>query len=110
MTTRAPLGVRNSTSPASNAGAPTRSPSTCAVRSVSNATSPQDTFRPLASGRDRRRVGSAGSSVGLAGEGVAMFVDAGLLHSGADESRRAGDHAQGAADRLSRGPLLSDSV
>jgi Protein of unknown function (DUF2563) len=39
-----------------------------------------------------------------------MFVDAGLLHSGADESRRAGDHAQGAADRLSRGPLPSDSV
>jgi Protein of unknown function (DUF2563) len=39
-----------------------------------------------------------------------MFVDAGLLHSGADESRPAGDHAQGAADRLSRGPLPSDSV
>jgi hypothetical protein len=40
-------------------------------------------------------------------EGVAMFVDTGLLHSGANESHRAGGHAQDAADHLSRGPLLS---
>jgi hypothetical protein len=36
-----------------------------------------------------------------------MFVDTGLLHSGATESRRAGGHARDGADRLSRGPLLS---
>jgi hypothetical protein len=36
-----------------------------------------------------------------------MFVDTNLLHSGADESHRAGGHAQGAADELSRGPLAS---
>ena len=36
-----------------------------------------------------------------------MFVDTGLLHSGANESHRAGGHAQEAADRLSRGPLMS---
>jgi uncharacterized protein DUF2563 len=36
-----------------------------------------------------------------------MFVDTGLLHSGANESHRAGGHAQDAADHLSRGPLLS---
>ena len=36
-----------------------------------------------------------------------MFVDTGLLHSGADESHRAGGHAQDGADRLSRGPLMS---
>jgi Protein of unknown function (DUF2563) len=36
-----------------------------------------------------------------------MFVDTDLLHSGADESHRAGGHAQGGADELSRGPLAS---
>jgi Protein of unknown function (DUF2563) len=36
-----------------------------------------------------------------------MFVDTGLLHSGGNQSHRAGDHAQEGADRLSRGPLLS---
>ena len=36
-----------------------------------------------------------------------MFVNTELLHSGAGESHRAGAHAQDAADRLSRGPLLS---
>lgn len=36
-----------------------------------------------------------------------MFVDTGLLHSGADESRHAGEHAQDGAEKLSRGPLLS---
>ena len=36
-----------------------------------------------------------------------MFVDTGLLHSGANESHRAGGHAQEGADRLSRGPLMS---
>jgi hypothetical protein len=36
-----------------------------------------------------------------------MFVDADLLHSGANESHRAGWHAQDGADQLSRGPLLS---
>jgi len=36
-----------------------------------------------------------------------MFVDTGLLHSGANESHRAGGHAQDGADRLSRGPLPS---
>ncbi|OIN81823.1 DUF2563 family protein [Mycobacterium malmoense] len=36
-----------------------------------------------------------------------MFVDADLLHSGANESHRAGGHAQDGADQLSRGPLLS---
>jgi hypothetical protein len=36
-----------------------------------------------------------------------MFTDTGLLHSGANESHRAGGHAQDAADRLSRGPLMS---
>jgi hypothetical protein len=36
-----------------------------------------------------------------------MFVDTGLLHSGANHSHRAGGHAQDAADHLSRGPLLS---
>lgn len=36
-----------------------------------------------------------------------MFVDTGLLHSGANESHRAGGHAHEGADRLSRGPLLS---
>ncbi|ODQ98756.1 hypothetical protein BHQ21_25735 [Mycobacterium sherrisii] len=36
-----------------------------------------------------------------------MFVDTGLLHSGGSKSHRAGGHAQDAADRLSRGPLLS---
>ena len=34
-----------------------------------------------------------------------MFVDTGLLHSGANESHRAGGHAQDAADHLARGPL-----
>jgi hypothetical protein len=36
-----------------------------------------------------------------------MFVDTGLLHSGGNQSHRAGGHAQEAADQLSRGPLLS---
>jgi hypothetical protein len=36
-----------------------------------------------------------------------MFVDTGLLHSGGSQSHRAGGHAQDAADRLSRGPLMS---
>lgn len=36
-----------------------------------------------------------------------MFVDTDLLHSGADESHRAGGHAQDGADRLSQGPLAS---
>jgi Protein of unknown function (DUF2563) len=36
-----------------------------------------------------------------------MFVDTELLRSGANESHRAGGHAQEAADRLSRGPLIS---
>ncbi|WAC92252.1 DUF2563 family protein [Mycobacterium sp. Aquia_213] len=35
-----------------------------------------------------------------------MFVDPGLLHSGGDQSRRAGGHAREGADQLSRGPLL----
>jgi Protein of unknown function (DUF2563) len=39
--------------------------------------------------------------------GAAMFVDTGLLHSGGNESHRAGGHAQEGADRLSRGPLMS---
>ena len=36
-----------------------------------------------------------------------MFVDPDLLHSGANESHRAGGHAQDGADRLSRGRLMS---
>ncbi|BBX43282.1 DUF2563 family protein [Mycobacterium simiae] len=36
-----------------------------------------------------------------------MFVDTELLHSGGNQSHRAGGHAQDAADRLSRGPLMS---
>jgi hypothetical protein len=36
-----------------------------------------------------------------------MFVDTALLHSGANESHRAGEHAQQGADRLSCGPLIS---
>lgn len=36
-----------------------------------------------------------------------MFVDVELLHSGANESHYAGEHAHGGADQLSRGPLLS---
>ena len=40
-------------------------------------------------------------------EGVTMFVDTELLRSGANESYRAGGHAQDAADRLSRGPVMS---
>jgi hypothetical protein len=35
-----------------------------------------------------------------------MFVDTELLHSGANESHRAGVHAQDGADRLTRGPLM----
>jgi Protein of unknown function (DUF2563) len=34
-----------------------------------------------------------------------MFVDTGLLHSGGNQSHRAGGHAQEGADQLSRGPL-----
>jgi alanine racemase len=36
-----------------------------------------------------------------------MDVDTGLLRSGANQSHRAGGHAQEAADHLSRGPLMS---
>lgn len=36
-----------------------------------------------------------------------MFVDSGLLHSGADQSHRAGEHAQDAAAQLARGPLAA---
>ncbi len=36
-----------------------------------------------------------------------MFVDADLMHSGANASHRAGEHAQDGADQLSRGPLVS---
>ena len=36
-----------------------------------------------------------------------MFVDTGLLHSGGNESHRAGGHAQDGANQLSRGPLMS---
>jgi len=35
-----------------------------------------------------------------------MDVDTGLLHSGGNESHRAGGHAQEAASHLSRGPLM----
>jgi hypothetical protein len=35
-------------------------------------------------------------------EGVAMFVDTGLLHSGATDSYRAGTHADDGANRLAR--------
>jgi Protein of unknown function (DUF2563) len=38
---------------------------------------------------------------------VTVFVDTGLLHSGGSQSHRAGGHAHDAADRLSRGPLMS---
>ncbi|OBI51757.1 DUF2563 family protein [Mycobacterium sp. E787] len=36
-----------------------------------------------------------------------MFVDTDLLHAGADQSHRAGGHAQEGVDRLSRAPLAS---
>ena len=36
-----------------------------------------------------------------------MFVQPDLLHSGGTESHRAGDHAQGGADHLSRGPVVA---
>lgn len=36
-----------------------------------------------------------------------MFVDTDSLRSGANESHRAGGHAQDGANHLSRGPLLS---
>lgn len=36
-----------------------------------------------------------------------MFVDTELLHSGGNESHRAGGHAQDGADHLARGPLMS---
>jgi alanine racemase len=36
-----------------------------------------------------------------------MDVDTGLLHSGANQSHRAGGHAQEAANHLSRGPVMS---
>ena len=35
-----------------------------------------------------------------------MDVDTGLLHSGGNESHRAGGHAQEGASHLSRGPLM----
>ncbi len=37
-----------------------------------------------------------------------MFVDTDLLHSGAEQSHRAGGHAQDGADQLARAPLASD--
>jgi hypothetical protein len=36
-----------------------------------------------------------------------MIVDTGLLHSGGDQSHRAGGYAQEGANRLSQAPLLS---
>ncbi|OBF57282.1 hypothetical protein A5756_09930 [Mycobacterium sp. 852002-53434_SCH5985345] len=36
-----------------------------------------------------------------------MFVDPALLHSGGNDSHRAGGHAQEGADQLARGPLGS---
>ncbi len=36
-----------------------------------------------------------------------MFVDTGLLHSGGNDSHRAGGHAEDGANQLSRGPLMS---
>jgi Protein of unknown function (DUF2563) len=36
-----------------------------------------------------------------------MFVDPKLMHSGGNQSYRAGEHAQDAAGHLSRAPLLS---
>lgn len=36
-----------------------------------------------------------------------MFVDTDLLHSGGDQSHRAGGHARDGADRLAQGPLES---
>ena len=36
-----------------------------------------------------------------------MFVDTDLLHSGGNDSHRAGGHARDGADQLSRGPLTS---
>lgn len=36
-----------------------------------------------------------------------MFVDPELLHSGANESHRAGGQARDGADHLARGPLIS---
>ena len=36
-----------------------------------------------------------------------MFVNTDLLHSGGNESHRAGGHAQDGADQLSRGPVPS---
>ncbi|MGD1283465.1 DUF2563 family protein [Mycobacterium seoulense] len=36
-----------------------------------------------------------------------MFVDTALLHSGGNDSHRAGGHAQEGADQLARGPLAS---
>jgi Protein of unknown function (DUF2563) len=34
-----------------------------------------------------------------------MFVDTGLPHSGADESHRAGEHAQDEANQQPQGPV-----
>jgi hypothetical protein len=53
-----------------------------------------------------RQIGAASLDV-VASEGVAMFVDPELLHSGGDQSHRAGGHAQDGADHLARGPLES---
>ncbi|WP_090419593.1 DUF2563 family protein [Mycobacterium europaeum] len=36
-----------------------------------------------------------------------MFVDTALLHSGGNDSHRAGGHAQEGVDQLARGPLAS---
>lgn len=36
-----------------------------------------------------------------------MFVDTDMLHSGGNDSHRAGGHAQEGADQLSRGPLAA---
>ena len=39
-------------------------------------------------------------------EGLTMFVDSDLLHSGGSKSREAGEHAHHAAEHLSRAELL----
>ena len=39
--------------------------------------------------------------------GVAMFVNTGSLHSGGNDSHRAGQRAEDGASHLSRGPLMS---
>ncbi len=43
----------------------------------------------------------------MAREGVTMFVNPDLLHSGGTESHRAGEHAKNGADQLARGPVMA---